>query len=201
MPFHALSKDLDSHWINWLDTGDLLTAGRPTMQGSGLPMRATLATRLLALNTEVEASHNARATVALKATFLRLFRQPWFCAGAELAHSKQQLAHQFRFTVEILARQGLLTLAGEPQGFTDLVTCGGLQGTEPANFVLGFLLLSNGFHDLLTQRSVGETPPKTQSISKSCGIKCQMKSALSLLTRVLLVQAPGHGFASASFAS
>ena len=50
-------------------------------------MRTTLATRLLALNTDIEASHNARATAALKATFSRLLRQPWFCAGAELANS------------------------------------------------------------------------------------------------------------------
>ena len=73
-----------------------------------------------------------------------LLEQSRISLGSE--HSRQQVLHHFRFSIEYLLRQNLINSAGESVPLAGLISH--LYYTEPANFALAELLRSGVFHGI-----------------------------------------------------
>eukprot|EP01122_Echinamoeba_exundans_P010665 TRINITY_DN4042_c0_g1_i2.p1 TRINITY_DN4042_c0_g1~~TRINITY_DN4042_c0_g1_i2.p1 ORF type:complete len:1899 (+),score=464.46 TRINITY_DN4042_c0_g1_i2:266-5962(+) len=72
------------------------------------------------------------------------FRDPLFCLQRNFL--QEQVQNHVRFSLEFLVRAGLINLHGEPINLAGIVTH--LSYTEPANFVICELLVSNAIHAL-----------------------------------------------------
>jgi ATP-dependent RNA helicase DDX60 len=72
------------------------------------------------------------------------FRDPLFCLQRN--YLQEQVQNHVRFSLEFLVRAGLINLHGEPINLAGIVTH--LSYTEPANFVICELLVSNAIHSL-----------------------------------------------------
>jgi ATP-dependent RNA helicase DDX60 len=71
-----------------------------------------------------------------------LLEQSKLCLGSN--HSRQQVLHHFRFSIEYLLRQNLINSSGENIALSGLIMH--LYYTEPANFALAELLRMGVFH-------------------------------------------------------
>lgn len=81
---------------------------------------------------------------AVSHTVSEFFRDPLFCLQRN--YLQEQVQNHVRFSLEFLVRSGLINLHGEPINLAGIVTH--LSYTEPANFVLCDLLVSNAIHQL-----------------------------------------------------
>jgi ATP-dependent RNA helicase DDX60 len=101
------------------------------------PITTTLVSRLLQIltATDLDSDYGRKAVRGL-------LEQSRISLGSD--HSRQQVLHHFRFSIEYLLRQNLINSSGESVALAGLISH--LYYTEPANFALAELLRSGVFH-------------------------------------------------------
>ncbi|KAK9901261.1 hypothetical protein WJX75_003106 [Coccomyxa subellipsoidea] len=121
----------------------LLLSPVPTLHGN-FPLSVSLVLRMLSLVAATcDSSLRKKADLATKDDMLRVLQRPFYAAGKDPA-LQQKMQHLFRFAVDYLMRQRMLTLSARPVGMAKLSMH--LFWSEPSNFTFASFLRSGVFH-------------------------------------------------------
>jgi len=89
------------------------------------------------------------------------FKDPLFCL--QKSYLQEQVYNHVQFSLEFLVRAGLINLHGEPIGLAGIASH--LSYTEPANFLISKLLVSDVLHQLC-QRAEEDWAQVSRSVQK-----------------------------------
>jgi predicted RNA-binding Zn-ribbon protein involved in translation (DUF1610 family) len=137
--------------ISRAQTNRLLTSKIPKVYGS-MGLQHTFILRLMTLYANscsmLKRSEMSRSELnSAIADIKRTLSQPLFIHGQLDEIVKNQIKHHFRYSIEVLLREGYLNTNGEAVGYAGLVSH--LYFHEPANFVLVDFIKTGIIHDTL----------------------------------------------------
>ena len=154
----------------------LLVSKIPNISGH-FPISTTVVLRLCnLLNKSNKAAFAQRAIDSVFARCDELHN-----AMGDLRATKEQIAHQVRFTIEYLRRENLLTADGTPLGLSGPVSH--LYYEEPGNLTFSALMRSGIFHKIC--RDFGSPMKRAEVCRKVVLILCHLFCRISIRPDVL----------------